>query len=44
VRKLILQLLVSADGFFDGPNRELDWFVVDDEYFDTLLDAQGEAA
>jgi dihydrofolate reductase len=42
VRKLFLQLLVSADGYFDGPNRELDWFVVDSEFFayvETMLDS-----
>ncbi len=33
VRKLFLQLLISVDGYFDGPNQELDWFVVDDEFF-----------
>lgn len=33
MRKLFLQLHVSVDGFFDGPNRELDWFVVDEEFF-----------
>jgi dihydrofolate reductase len=32
VRKLFLQLLVSADGYFDGPDHELDWFMVDDEF------------
>jgi hypothetical protein len=31
--KLILQLHVSVDGYFDGPNHELDWFVLDDEFF-----------
>jgi dihydrofolate reductase len=33
VRKLFLQLHVSVDGYFEGPNQELDWFVVDDEFF-----------
>jgi len=40
MRKLFLQLLVSVDGYFDGPNQELDWFVVDDEflaYVDAML-------
>jgi dihydrofolate reductase len=32
VRKLFLQLLVSVDGFFEGPSQELDWFMVDDEF------------
>jgi len=34
VRKLFLQLHVSVDGYFDGPNQELDWFVLDDEFFE----------
>jgi dihydrofolate reductase len=33
VRKLFRQLHVSVDGYFDGPNQELDWFVLDDEFF-----------
>jgi dihydrofolate reductase len=33
VRKLFLQLHVSVDGYFDGPNQELDWFVLDEEFF-----------
>jgi dihydrofolate reductase len=33
VRKLFRQLHVSVDGYFDGPNQELDWFVVDEEFF-----------
>jgi dihydrofolate reductase len=33
VRKLFAQLHVSVDGYFDGPNQELDWFVLDDEFF-----------
>jgi dihydrofolate reductase len=32
VRKLFLQMVISVDGYFDGPNQELDWFVIDDEY------------
>src|SRR5690348_11978757 len=31
VRKIILQLSMSVDGFFEGPGRELDWHQVDDE-------------
>jgi dihydrofolate reductase len=31
VRKIIYQMSVSLDGFIEGPNRELDWHVVDDE-------------
>jgi dihydrofolate reductase len=33
VRKLFAQIHVSVDGYFDGPRQELDWFVLDDEFF-----------
>jgi len=31
VRKLICWMGLSVDGFFEGPNREIDWHKVDDE-------------
>ena len=31
MRKLIWVITVSVDGFFEGPNREIDWHRVDDE-------------
>jgi dihydrofolate reductase len=31
MRKIICMMSVSLDGFFEGPNRELDWHLVDDE-------------
>lgn len=31
MRKIILTMSVSLDGFFEGPNREIDWHMVDDE-------------
>jgi dihydrofolate reductase len=31
MRKLILMMSVSLDGFFEGPHHELDWQLVDDE-------------
>lgn len=31
MRKLILWMMVSIDGFIEGPSRELDWQVVDEE-------------
>jgi dihydrofolate reductase len=31
VRKLILMMSVSLDGYFEGPDRELDWQLVDEE-------------
>jgi dihydrofolate reductase len=31
MRKVILCMSISMDGFFEGPNHELDWHLVDDE-------------
>lgn len=31
MRNIILMMSVSLDGFIEGPNRELDWHMVDDE-------------
>ncbi|MFH9228861.1 dihydrofolate reductase family protein [Streptomyces lydicus] len=31
MRKIVLMMSVSVDGFFEGPDRELDWHLVDDE-------------
>jgi len=33
MRKVIVSNLASVDGFFEGPNKELDWHVADDEFF-----------
>ena len=32
MRKVILNMMVSLDGFMEGPDKELDWHVVDDEF------------
>jgi dihydrofolate reductase len=32
MRKVIFQVMVSIDGYFEGKNREIDWHNVDDEY------------
>jgi dihydrofolate reductase len=32
LRKVILFNLMTLDGFFEGPNREIDWHNVDDEF------------
>ncbi len=32
MRKIIFQNLISLDGFFEGPNKEIDWHNVDDEF------------
>jgi dihydrofolate reductase len=31
MRKVILMISVSLDGFIEGPHREIDWHMVDDE-------------
>ncbi|HVC34745.1 MAG TPA: dihydrofolate reductase family protein [Chloroflexota bacterium] len=31
MRKVIYSMMVSLDGFIDGPNRELDWAIIDEE-------------
>jgi dihydrofolate reductase len=44
MRKVVLMMSVSVDGFFEGPNRELDWQLVDDElhaHFNEQLAAMG---
>ncbi len=33
MRRLIVSNLMSLDGFFEGPNKNIDWFMVDDEFF-----------
>jgi dihydrofolate reductase len=34
MRRLIVSNLMSLDGFFEGPNKNIDWFMVDEEFFD----------
>ena len=32
MKKVIFQMSVSVDGYIEGPNREIDWHLVDDEF------------
>lgn len=44
MRKIIVMMSVSLDGFMEGPGRELDWHMVDDElhgHFNEQLSAMG---
>ena len=44
MRKVILWMMVSIDGFFEGPDGDLGWHFVDDElhrYFNRQLAAMG---
>jgi dihydrofolate reductase len=34
MRRLIVSNVMSLDGFFEGPNKNIDWFMVDEEFFD----------
>ncbi len=46
MRKLIVSVHISLDGFVAGPNGEMDWIHVDDELFDYIskLTGQSDAA
>lgn len=32
MKKVIFQMSVSVDGYIEGPHREIDWHIVDDEF------------
>jgi hypothetical protein len=32
MKKVIFQMSVSLDGYIEGPNREIDWHLVDDDF------------
>ncbi|WP_316819165.1 dihydrofolate reductase family protein [Pedobacter nyackensis] len=41
MRKLIVSMMVSVDGFIEGPNKELDYFTDDEQlmdYFENIID------
>lgn len=45
MRRVILSMMVSLDGFIEGPHKELDWHLIDDEtnafMYDVLSNADG---
>lgn len=44
MRKIVLMMSVSLDGFMEGPDRQIDWHMVDDElhsYFNERLRTMG---
>jgi dihydrofolate reductase len=44
MRKIVLMMSVSLDGYMEGPGREIDWHVVDDElhdHFNEVIGAMG---
>ncbi len=40
MRKVIYSMMVSLDGFIEGPNRELDWHIIDEELHTFVNDQQ----
>jgi dihydrofolate reductase len=38
MRKVIYSPMVSLDGFVEGPNRELDWGIIDEELYSFIND------
>ena len=42
MRKVNYSMLVSVDGFIEGPNRELSWHVIDEELHRFVNDQQSE--
>ena len=41
MRKVILMMQVSLDGFFEGPDRDLSWHRVDDELHSHFNESSG---
>jgi dihydrofolate reductase len=40
MRKVVLDLAITLDGFIEGPNGEIDWCIMDDDMqFDKFLDS-----
>jgi dihydrofolate reductase len=42
MRKVIYSMLVSLDGFIEGPNREIDWGLIDEELHTFINNQQRE--
>lgn len=40
MKKIVLNLAVTLDGFIEGPNGEIDWCIMDDDmHFDAFIDS-----
>ena len=42
MRKVFLFMMVTLDGFFEGPNHEIDWHNVDEEFNEFAIDQLNE--
>jgi dihydrofolate reductase len=38
MRRVIVSNVVSLDGFFEGPNKEMDWTILDEDFFSYARD------
>ena len=38
MRKIILQNMLTLDGYFEGPQRKIDWHLVDEEFNEFAID------
>ena len=43
MRKIIVSNLISVDGYFEGPNQDIGWFKVDEEFFEYARNLLNEA-
>lgn len=43
MRKVIVSNLATLDSFFEGPDKELDWFVVEAEFLEYAKELLREA-
>ncbi|TIP62669.1 dihydrofolate reductase family protein, partial [Mesorhizobium sp.] len=43
MRKLIIWDMVSVDGFFEGPDRDISWFVFEEELENYIRETQENA-
>jgi dihydrofolate reductase len=37
MRRVIFQMMLSLDGYYEGPNRQIDWHTVDEEFNDIAI-------
>ncbi len=42
MRKVILFNLISLDGYFEGPDKDIDWHNVDEEFNEFAIQQTGE--
>ncbi len=38
MRKVVFQMMISLDGYFEGPDKEIDWHNLDAEFNDHVIE------